>query len=152
MGNQDRHPVFNDEFPGVITFKLLLAALAIIGFVGWPWFLWQHQGHAIVWMVVGIIWDALVAGTGGLVAYMLLQERHVRRAWAGAPRNEVRDHKRPTFEQHGKIVGAQGVWQSPQPPERADAVEQIQRWAALRDRGLLTDEEFQHQKRKLLGM
>jgi hypothetical protein len=37
-----------------------------------------------------------------------------------------------------------------QPP--FDPVVQIQRWAALRDQGLLTDEEFQHQKRKLLGM
>jgi hypothetical protein len=33
-----------------------------------------------------------------------------------------------------------------------DPVVQVQRWAALRDQGLLTDEEFQFQKRKLLGM
>jgi hypothetical protein len=33
-----------------------------------------------------------------------------------------------------------------------DPVEQVQRWAALRDQGLLTDEEFQHQKRRLLGL
>jgi hypothetical protein len=33
-----------------------------------------------------------------------------------------------------------------------DPVEQLQRWAALRDQGVLTEEEFQHQKRKLLGM
>jgi hypothetical protein len=36
--------------------------------------------------------------------------------------------------------------------ETLDPVEQIRQWAALRDQGLLTDEEFQHQKRKLLGM
>jgi putative oligomerization/nucleic acid binding protein len=34
----------------------------------------------------------------------------------------------------------------------SDPVEQLQRWAALRDQGILTEEEFQHQKRKLLGM
>ncbi len=33
-----------------------------------------------------------------------------------------------------------------------DPIEQVQRWAALRDQGLLTDEELQHQKRKLLGL
>jgi hypothetical protein len=33
-----------------------------------------------------------------------------------------------------------------------DPIDQVQRWAALRDQGLLTDEEFQHQKRKLLGL
>ena len=39
-------------------------------------------------------------------------------------------------------------------PQQAvsDPVEQLQRWAALRDQGLLTDEEFQHQKSKLLGL
>jgi hypothetical protein len=39
---------------------------------------------------------------------------------------------------------------SPQPT--SDPVEQLQRWAGLRDQGILTEEEFQHQKRKLLGM
>jgi hypothetical protein len=41
-----------------------------------------------------------------------------------------------------------------EPPQAAapDPVEQLQRWAALRDQGVLTDEEFQHQKRKLLGL
>jgi hypothetical protein len=34
----------------------------------------------------------------------------------------------------------------------SDPVEQLKQWAALRDQGVLTDEEFQHQKRKLLGM
>jgi len=33
-----------------------------------------------------------------------------------------------------------------------DPIEQVQRLAALRDQGVLTDEEFQHQKRKLLGL
>jgi hypothetical protein len=38
------------------------------------------------------------------------------------------------------------------PQPTSDPVEQLQRWAALRDQGILTEEEFQHQKRKLLGM
>jgi hypothetical protein len=43
---------------------------------------------------------------------------------------------------------------NPPSPAQAipDPVEQLQRWAALRDQGVLTEEEFQHQKRKLLGM
>lgn len=39
-----------------------------------------------------------------------------------------------------------------QPQALSDPVEQVLRWAALRDQGLLTEEEFQHQKRKLLGL
>ena len=41
----------------------------------------------------------------------------------------------------------------PSSPQAApDPVEQLQRWAALRDQGILTEEEFQHQKRKMLGL
>ena len=40
--------------------------------------------------------------------------------------------------------GPQSAWEAP------NAL--VLRWAALRDQGLLTEEEFQHQKRKLLGL
>lgn len=37
------------------------------------------------------------------------------------------------------------------PPRSDDPVDRLERLAALKDRGLLTDEEFQQQKRKILG-
>jgi hypothetical protein len=42
------------------------------------------------------------------------------------------------------------ITSAPQPT--SDPVDQVKRWAELRDQGILTEEEFKHQKRKLLGM
>jgi hypothetical protein len=39
----------------------------------------------------------------------------------------------------------------PPPPAAADPIEQLKEMAALRDQGILTDEEFAAQKAKLLG-
>ncbi|VBA57304.1 hypothetical protein LAUMK191_03965 [Mycobacterium attenuatum] len=37
------------------------------------------------------------------------------------------------------------------PPPRADPIDRLERLAALKERGLLTDEEFEQEKRKILG-
>jgi len=50
-----------------------------------------------------------------------------------------------------RIIQEQRHASSPSQPI-SDPVEQLQRWASLRDQGILTEEEFQHQKRNLLGM
>ncbi len=42
------------------------------------------------------------------------------------------------------MVGFQAALQS-------DPVDRLERLAALKDRGLLTDDEFEQQKRKILG-
>ena len=39
-----------------------------------------------------------------------------------------------------------------QPTATADPVEQIERFGALRDKGLLSEEEFQAKKREILGL
>ncbi|GAA4541113.1 SHOCT domain-containing protein [Mycobacterium paraffinicum] len=46
---------------------------------------------------------------------------------------------------------ALGAMQAAQTQQGADPVERLERLAALKDRGLLTDEEFEQQKRKILG-
>jgi hypothetical protein len=46
---------------------------------------------------------------------------------------------------------ALGAMQEAQTQQGADPIERLERLAALKDRGLLTDEEFEQQKRKILG-
>ncbi len=46
---------------------------------------------------------------------------------------------------------ALGAMQAAQTHQGADPIERLERLAALKDRGLLTDEEFEQQKRKILG-
>ncbi|OBF55022.1 hypothetical protein A5756_00520 [Mycobacterium sp. 852002-53434_SCH5985345] len=46
---------------------------------------------------------------------------------------------------------ALGAMQAAQTQQAADPIERLERLAALKDRGLLTDEEFEQQKRKILG-
>ncbi|OBB67964.1 SHOCT domain-containing protein [Mycobacterium sp. 852014-50255_SCH5639931] len=44
-----------------------------------------------------------------------------------------------------------GAMEAAQTQQGADPIERLERLAALKDRGLLTDEEFEQQKRKILG-
>jgi len=46
---------------------------------------------------------------------------------------------------------ALGAMRAAQPQQGADPIDRLERLAALKDRGLLTDEEFERQKRKILG-
>ncbi|MCV7437030.1 SHOCT domain-containing protein [Mycobacterium seoulense] len=46
---------------------------------------------------------------------------------------------------------ALGAVQAAQTQQAADPVDRLERLAALKDRGLLTDDEFEQQKRKILG-
>ncbi|MGD1253053.1 SHOCT domain-containing protein [Mycobacterium seoulense] len=46
---------------------------------------------------------------------------------------------------------ALGAVQAAQTQQTADPVDRLERLAALKDRGLLTDDEFEQQKRKILG-
>lgn len=46
---------------------------------------------------------------------------------------------------------ALGAMQAAQAHQGADPIDRLERLAALKDRGLLTDEEFEQQKRKILG-
>lgn len=41
---------------------------------------------------------------------------------------------------------------SPKPNQSISAADELEKFAALRDRGILTDEEFQQKKRALLGL
>ena len=60
------------------------------------------------------------------------------------------------FQQHGGFAAMQtgtfpGVTPAPAPPAAKDTITQLEELAALRDRGALTDEEFEAQKKRILG-
>ena len=46
---------------------------------------------------------------------------------------------------------AQVAQAPPTPPASNDPVDRLERLAALKDRGLITDDEFEQQKRRILG-
>ena len=49
------------------------------------------------------------------------------------------------------LKSAEGSNQRPAAPSSTDVASQLERLADLRDRGVLTDDEFQTQKDKILG-
>lgn len=74
----------------------------------------------------------------------------LRRAIAdpGAFREEM---MRRGAEMQQQAMGAAMAAQAAQPQQNADPIDRLERLAALKDRGLLSDEEFEQQKRKILG-
>jgi hypothetical protein len=75
---------------------------------------------------------------------------------AGKKRSEAeqadydRDMRLQELEQQQAMQGAPPP-QAPAPAASVDVVEQLQKLAALKDQGILTEEEFAEQKRKLLA-
>ena len=54
-------------------------------------------------------------------------------------------------EMQQQALGAMQAAQPQQSQQGADPIDRLEKLAALKDRGLLTDEEFEQQKRKILG-
>jgi putative oligomerization/nucleic acid binding protein len=85
----------------------------------------------------GVARTAVVAGTATAVSNRVSRRQAER--WQ---RQEYYDEPAPAYQE------------PPPPPPAApapDPIEQLQRLAALKDQGVLTDEEFTAQKAKLLG-
>ena len=58
-------------------------------------------------------------------------------------------------EAESEVRGEQVAYTSPQsasPDSQEDVISQLERLAALKDQGILTEEEFQAQKAKILGI
>lgn len=80
---------------------------------------------------------------------------------AQATRNAVNRHAaeknmRTYSEAAQEVLGQQVTYAQPQqatpaPQVQEDTVSQLERLAALKDQGILTEEEFQTQKAKILG-
>ena len=92
-------------------------------------------------LLAGVVKTAAVAGT------------------AQATRNAVNRHgaeknARAYSEAAQEVQGQQVAYAQPQqaaPAPQEDAISQLERLGALKDQGILTEEEFQAQKAKILG-
>jgi Short C-terminal domain len=84
----------------------------------------------------GVARTAVVAGTATAVSNRVSRRQANRWSQQGAY-----DEPEPTYAQPPPAAAA----------PVADPIEQLQKLAALKDQGILTDEEFAAQKAKILG-
>ena len=93
-------------------------------------------------LIRGVARTAVIAGTATSVSNRV--SRRQARRWGYT--DEPQQQQAPPPEQQ---------YAPPPPPPPAapeeDPIEQLRQYAKLRDDGILTDEEFAEQKRKLLG-
>ena len=69
-------------------------------------------------------------------------------------RRQAEKNVKAYSEAQHNVQGEQVTYTKPQqaaPPPQQDVVSQLERLAALKDQGVLTEEEFQAQKAKILG-
>ncbi|GAB1640714.1 SHOCT domain-containing protein [Krasilnikovia sp. MM14-A1259] len=102
----------------------------------------------------GIARTAVVAGTASAVAGRV--QRHQAEKFADRDANIYAD-RTAAYDQRmaGQYQQYQQAAPPPPPPAAADpqanVIDQLKQLAALRDQGVLTDDEFNAQKAKLLG-
>ncbi len=91
----------------------------------------------------GIAKTAVVAGTAQATRNAV--NRH-------AAEKNMRAYSEAAQEVQGQqVTYAQPQQATPAPQVQEDTVSQLERLAALKDQGILTEEEFQTQKAKILG-
>jgi hypothetical protein len=99
-------------------------------------------------LIRGVARTAVVAGTATAVSNRV-SRRQARRWAADEPQQQY--YEEPPPQQY-----AQPVYAAPPPapaaaPEAPDPIEQLKELAALKEQGILTDEEFAAEKAKILG-
>jgi hypothetical protein len=90
----------------------------------------------------GVARTAVVAGTATAVSNRV-SRRQARRWGAQDDYGQQGGYAEPPPQQYAPPP--------PPPPEAEDPVQRLRELASLRDDGILTDEEFAAEKRKLLG-
>jgi len=86
----------------------------------------------------GVARTAVIAGTATTVSNRVSRRQANR--WAAQDQQQYEQQAPPQYEQ------------APPPPEPAeDPIAQLRELAKLRDDGILTDEEFTAEKKKILG-
>jgi hypothetical protein len=93
-------------------------------------------------LLKGMVKTAAVAGTAQATRHAV--NRH-------AAKKDARAYS----EAQAEVQGQQVTYAQPQqaaPAPQEDTISQLERLGALKDQGILTEEEFQAQKAKILGM
>ena len=95
-------------------------------------------------LIRGVARTAVVAGTATAVSNRVSRRQARRWGYMDEPQQEAPPQQyEPPPQQYAAPP--------PPPQEEEDPIEKLREYAKLRDDGILTDEEFDAQKRKLLG-
>jgi hypothetical protein len=88
-------------------------------------------------LIRGVARTAVIAGTATAVSNRVSRRQANR--WSSQEQQQAYQEPPPQYEQ------------APQPAPQQDMVQQLKDLAALKDQGILTDEEFAVQKSRILG-
>jgi hypothetical protein len=94
----------------------------------------------------GVVRTAVVAGTATAVSNRVSRRQAERWQQQGS---YPYDQPEPAYAEQQPAYEA--APEPPTPPASADTIQQLKDLAALRDQGVLTDEEFEMQKARVLG-
>ena len=95
-------------------------------------------------LIRGVARTAVVAGTATAVSNRVSRRQARRWGYMDEPQQQQPQQAyEPPPQQYAPPP--------PAAPEEEDPIEKLREYAKLRDDGILTDEEFAEQKRKLLG-
>ena len=92
----------------------------------------------------GVARTAVVAGTATAVSGRVQRRQASRWAEQDAQQQQQQYAQQPVYQEP--------VYQEPPPPPPPDPIAQLKQLAALKDQGILTEEEFSAQKAKILNM
>jgi Short C-terminal domain len=93
-------------------------------------------------LIRGVARTAVIAGTATAVSNRVSRRQAGR--WAA---QDQQAYEQEAYEQQQAYAQAAAAPQS----DMGDQIEQLKQLAQLRDQGILSDQEFEAQKRKLLG-
>ena len=96
-------------------------------------------------LIRGVARTAVVAGTATAVSNRV--SRRQARRWGYMDEPQQQQYEQPPQQ----YAPPPQQYAPPPPQEEEDPIAKLREYAKLRDDGILTDEEFEAQKRKLLG-
>ena len=97
----------------------------------------------------GVARTAAVAGTASAVSGRV--QRRQAEKYAGRDAQIASDRQQAYAQQNAPAYPAPAAAPPAAPPAQVDVIDQLSKLGALRDQGVLTDDEFLDQKAKLLG-
>ena len=100
-------------------------------------------------MATAVVGTAVIAGTAGAVHHH--QNKRYAQQDAAAQQEYDEAYEDGAADAQAQQYAPAPVAQAPAAPQD-DVITQLERLAALKDQGILTEEEFAAQKAKLLGM
>jgi hypothetical protein len=100
-------------------------------------------------LIRGVARTAVVAGTATAVSNRVSRRQARRWGYMDEPQQQQQAYQEPPPQQYAPPPAQQ--YAPPPPQQEEDPIEKLREYAKLRDDGILTDEEFEAQKRRLLG-